>query len=189
MPDTVLHTLETAPDASRPLLEKSIKSFGRVTGLQSVMAASPGLLEGYQHLHRLAVEGTAFTPEERHVVWLTINVVNECHYCVPAHTGLAIREGIPEEIIEALRNETPLPDARLEALRRFTLALRETHGRPGDAELAAFAEAGFDDRAIMDIILIYAQKVMSNFTNAIFETPLDRPNEKYRWERRRTDTP
>ena len=59
MVTTTVHTLETAPDASKPLLENSIKAFGRLPSLHGVMATSPGLLEGYQHLHRLAIHGTA----------------------------------------------------------------------------------------------------------------------------------
>ena len=177
---TKVHTLESAPEASKPLLEKSIKGFGRLPSLHAVMAESPQMLEGYQRLHQLAVE-TAFTPEERTVVWMTVNVVNRCHYCVPAHTGIAKREKIDAAIVEALRNETPLPDSKLEALRTFTLAVRDSHGRPDAAELAAFRAAGFDDRAVLDVILIIAQKVMSNFTNSIFETPTDAAFEQFLW--------
>lgn len=184
MPTTVVHTLDTAPEASKPLLEGSIKAFGRLPSLHGVMAESPGLLEGYQHLHRLAIEGTAFTPEERTVVWMTVNVANECHYCVPAHTGIARREKIAGDIIAALRDETPLPDPRLEALRDFTLAVRETHGRPSPEAIAAFEAAGYGNRAILDVILITAQKVMSNFTNAIFATPTDAAFAPFLWTRR-----
>ena len=181
MVTTTVHDLETAPDASKPLLENSIKAFGRLPSLHGVMAASPGLLEGYQHLHRLAIEGTAFTPEERTVVWMTVNVANRCHYCVPAHTGIAKREKIDDAIVNALRDETPLP-AKLEALRDFTLEVRETHGRPGQGAIDAFFAAGFDERAILDVILIVAQKVMSNFTNAIFDTPTDAAFAPFAWE-------
>ncbi len=117
MVTTTVHTLDTAPEASKPLLENSIKAFGRLPSLHGVMATSPGLLEGYQHLHRLAIHGTAFTPEERTVVWMTVNVVNRCHYCVPAHTGIAKMEKIDESIVNALRDETPLPE-KLEACAR-----------------------------------------------------------------------
>ena len=67
MPATVVHALETASDACKPLLENSIKAYDRLPSLHGVMATSPGLLEGYRHLHRLAVLATAFTPEERTV--------------------------------------------------------------------------------------------------------------------------
>ncbi|MEL7133051.1 MAG: carboxymuconolactone decarboxylase family protein [Pseudomonadota bacterium] len=185
MVTTTVHNLDTAPEASVPLLENSIRAFGRLPSLHGVMAESPGLLEGYQHLHRLAIEGTAFTPEERTVVWMTVNVANACHYCVPAHTGIAKREKIDEGIINALRDETPLPE-KLEALRRFTLVVRETHGRPGADAIAAFEAAGYGERAILDVILIIAQKVMSNFTNSLFETPTDSAFAPFAWEPKST---
>jgi len=181
MVTTTVHTIDTAPEASRPLLETSVKAFGRLPSLHGVMAESPGLLDGYQHLHRLAINGTAFSPEERTVVWMTVNVANRCHYCVPAHTGIAKMEKIDGSIVNALRDETPLP-AKLEALRTFTLALRESHGHPGADAIAAFEAAGYGERAILDAILIYAQKVMSNFTNAIFDTPIDAAFAAFAWE-------
>lgn len=46
MTDFPIHSLETAPEKSRPLLEASRKSFGRVPGLYAVMAEAPALLEG-----------------------------------------------------------------------------------------------------------------------------------------------
>lgn len=181
MVTTTVHTLDTAPEASKPLLENSIKAFGRLPSLHGVMATSPGLLEGYQHLHRLAIHGTAFTSEERTVVWMTVNVANRCHYCVPAHTGIAKMEKIDESIVNALRDETPLPE-KLEALRTFTLAIRDTHGRPGADAIAAFEAAGYDERAILDTVLIYGQKVLSNFTNSLFDTPTDAAFAPFAWE-------
>ncbi|WP_299047870.1 carboxymuconolactone decarboxylase family protein [uncultured Tateyamaria sp.] len=180
MVTTTVHILDTAPRASVPLLEDLIRTYGRLPNLHGVMAESPGLLEAYLHLHRLAIEGTAFTPEERTVVWMTANVANASHYCVPAHTAIAHRETIDARIVQALRDETPLPP-RLEALRDFTLALRESHGRPGADAIAAFEAAGYGERAILDTILIYAQKVMSNFTNAVFDTPTDIALAPFAW--------
>ena len=50
------HDLESAPEASKPLLEKSQAAFGRLPGLHKVMAESPQHLEGYQVLHGLFLQ-------------------------------------------------------------------------------------------------------------------------------------
>lgn len=181
MAEPTIHTLETAPDGSKPLLEKSKKAAGRIPGLHGVMATSPALLDGYQHLHALVVGKTGFDATERTVVWQSINVEHACHYCVPAHTAIARKDEVDDEVTEALRNETPLPDARLEALRDFTLAVVRDRGNVGDEDVEAFRAAGYDDRAILDVILIVGQKVMSNYTNHIFETPVDEPFRKFAW--------
>lgn len=91
MTNITIHTIESAPEESCPFLEHSQKAVGRVPGLHGVMAESPALLDGYNHLHRLFQEETSFDKDEITVVWQTINVEHVCHYCVPAHTGMDVK--------------------------------------------------------------------------------------------------
>ncbi|PJE38049.1 carboxymuconolactone decarboxylase [Pseudooceanicola lipolyticus] len=170
-----------APAEAVPLIEKSKAAFGRLPGLHAVMAGAPALLDGYQVLHRLFAEETSFDADEKTVVWQTINVAHECHYCVPAHTGIAKAMKVSDEISNALRDETPLPSAKLEALRSFTLAMLESRGRPSEAQMQAFLDAGYNQRHVLEIILGLAQKVMSNYTNHIAETPVDEGMKKFAW--------
>ncbi len=183
MADFPLHDLETAPDASKPLLEKSQAAFGRLPGLHRTMAEAPALLEGYQILHKLFAENTSFDKDEITVVWQTINVEHECHYCVPAHTGIAKMMGVDDAISEALRNETPLPTPRLEALRTFTLILVRERGFASDADVQTFLDAGFTQRQILEIVLGISQKVMSNYTNHLAQTPVDQVMQKFLWDK------
>lgn len=178
-----LHTLEDAPEQSRALLEDSQKSFGRVPGLHAVMAEAPALLDGYKHLHRLFAQQTSFDKDELTVVWQAINVEHACHYCVPAHTGIAKAMKVDDAITEALRNETPLPTPRLEALRDFTLAMVRQRGNVSEAQVQAFLDAGFTQRQILEVILGVAQKVMSNYTNHLAQTPVDAPMQAFAWEK------
>ncbi|MFC3616225.1 carboxymuconolactone decarboxylase family protein [Lutimaribacter marinistellae] len=171
----------TASEAALPLIEKSKAAFGRLPGLHAVMARAPALLDGYQVLHRLFAEETSFDAEEKTVVWQTINVAHECHYCVPAHTGIAKAMKVSDEISNALRDETPLPTAKLEALRTFTLAMLESRGNPTEAQLEAFYAAGYGEQQVLEVILGLAQKVMSNYTNHVADTPVDEPMKKFAW--------
>ncbi|SHH26049.1 alkylhydroperoxidase AhpD family core domain-containing protein [Cognatiyoonia sediminum] len=182
MTDFPSHDLETAPEGSKPLLENSQKAFGRLPGLHKVMAESPQVLEGYQLLHKLFTE-TAFDADEMTVVWQTINVEHECHYCVPAHTGIAKRMKVSDEISNALRDETPLPTAKLEALRVFTLQMLRQRGNVTDEQIQTFFDAGYDHRAVLEIILGLSQKVMSNYINHVAETPLDDVVKPLAWTR------
>ncbi|WP_321342591.1 carboxymuconolactone decarboxylase family protein [Breoghania sp.] len=184
MTEFTTHTLESAPEASRPFLEDSLKSFGRVPGMHAVMAEAPALLEGYKVLHKLFAQDTSFDKDELTVVWQAINVEHECHYCVPAHTGIAKMMKVDDAISEALRNETPLPNARLEALRTFTLQVVRQRGDVTDAQAQTFLDAGFTKRQILEVILGVSQKVMSNYTNHLAETPVDKPMQAFAWEKR-----
>ncbi|WP_424986111.1 carboxymuconolactone decarboxylase family protein [Microbulbifer sp. S227A] len=182
MTQFTIHTEDSAPEASKPLVAKSIAANGRLPGLHGVMAEAPGLLEGYQKLHELFMN-SSFDKDELTVVWQAINVENECHYCVPAHTGIAKMMKVDDAITEALRNETPLPTPRLEALRSFTLKLVRERGFVSDADVQAFLDAGFTQRNILEVILGYSQKIMSNYTNHLAKTPVDKVFEKYAWSR------
>lgn len=178
-----LHDKSSAPAESRPLLENSEKALGMIPSLHAVMAEAPGLLEGYQTLHRLFTE-TSFDATEQTVVWQTINVEHECHYCVPAHTGIAKMTDVPDEVTEALRNETPLPSAKLEALRDFTLSVVRGRGNVDNAAVQRFLDAGYTKRQILEVVLGVSQKVMSNYTNHLADTPIDKPFQQFEWRRR-----
>lgn len=175
-----IHDIESAPDASKPLLENSVKAFGRIPNLHAVMAESPEHLEAYKTLHSL-FERTSLSKVERNVVWMTINVENSCHYCVPAHTAIALMQGVDGEIVDALRAGSPLKDSRLEALRQFTLALVRQRGRLKDPQVAHFMEAGFTQRHILDVLLGLAHKTLSNYANHLAETPVDEAFAKFEW--------
>jgi len=180
------HDLDTAPEASKPLLEQSQKAFGRLPGLHKVLAESPQAYEGYQVLHKLFTE-TDFDAEELTVVWQAINVENECHYCVPAHTGIAKMMKVSDEISDALRNETALPTPKLEALRTFTVQMFRQRGNVSDDQMNAFFDAGYGHRAVLDVILGMAQKTISNYVNHVAQTPVDDVFKPLAWER--GDTP
>lgn len=176
------HDLDTAPEASKPLLENSQKAFGRLPGLHKVLAESPQAYEAYQLLHKLFTE-TDFDADELTVVWQSINVEHSCHYCVPAHTGIAKMMKVSEEITNALRNETPLPIAKLEALRTFTIQMVRERGNATDAQIETFFSAGYSHRAVLDVILGIAQKTMSNYVNHVAVTPVDEVFHPLKWNR------
>lgn len=178
-----IHNIKTAPEASKTLLEQSQKANGMIPGLHGVLAGAPGLLEGYQTLHKLFTE-SSFNAEELTVVWQTINVEHECHYCVPAHTAIANMMKVDPAITEALRNGTELPTEKLQALHAFTLAMVRSRGQITPEELQAFYMAGYEERQVLEVILGLSQKVISNYTNHIANTPVDAPFQKFAWSKK-----
>lgn len=177
-----IHNIETAPEGSKALLETSQKAYGMIPGLHGVLAGSPDILEAYQTIHELFVN-SSFNEEELTVVWQTINVEHACHYCVPAHTGIAKMMKVDDAITEALRNETPLENAKLEALRTMTLTIVRNRGHVSQAELEAFYTAGYGEKQVLEIILGLSQKVISNYTNHIANTPVDAGFKKFAWSK------
>lgn len=181
MTDFTLHTVETAPEKSKPILEQSQKTNGMLPNLHAVMAEAPGLLEGYQVLHKLFMD-SSFDAEELTVVWQTINVEHNCTYCVPAHTAIAHSMKVSDDLIEALRNTKTMPTEKLQVLHETTLAMVRERGIVSDDVVQKFYAAGYGQRQLLEIILCLSQKVMSNYTNHVAETPLDEPFKKFAWK-------
>ncbi|MGJ8735635.1 carboxymuconolactone decarboxylase family protein [Zobellia laminariae] len=182
MSTLTIHTLETAPAESKPLLENSVKSFGSIPNLHGVLAESPGLLKAYQSLHELFVN-SSFNNDELTVVWQTINVEHACHYCVPAHTAIAKMMKVDDAITEALRNGTKLPSEKLQVLHETTLKVVRERGNISEEDIQTFYEAGYEKRQLLEIVLGLSQKVISNYVNHIAETPVDAPFQKFAWKK------
>lgn len=177
-----LHTVDSAPAKSKAILEGAQKQMGMVPGLYAVMAESPETLKAYTQLHQLFTQ-TSFDAEELTVVWQTINVEHECHYCVPAHTGIAHSMKVDAELIEALRNDTAMPTEKLQALKDFTLSMVRNRGNVPEAEVTAFYNAGYGPQQVLEVILGLSQKVISNYVNHMADTPVDKVFEKFAWHK------
>jgi len=177
-----IHSIDTAPEASKPILEASVKSFGMLPGLHGALAESPKALEAYKTLHQLFSE-SSFNAEELTVVWQTINVEHECHYCVPAHTGIAHMMKVDPALTEALRNQQPMTTDKLQVLHDTTLEIVRNRGHLSDTQAEAFYNAGYSNQQLIEIVLGLAQKVMSNYTNHLANTPVDKAFEKYIWNK------
>ncbi|ABG42551.1 conserved hypothetical protein [Paraglaciecola sp. T6c] len=181
MTDFTFHTVETAPEKSKSILEKSLKTNGMIPNLHAVMAEAPGLLEGYQVLHKLFMD-SSFDAEELTVVWQTINVEHNCTYCVPAHTAIANSMKVSAELTEALRNREAMPTEKLQVLHDTTLAMVRERGAVSDDVIQNFFAAGYGQRQLLEIILGLSQKVMSNYTNHVANTPVDEPFKTFAWK-------
>lgn len=175
-----LYNLEDSPPKSHPLLQNSVKDFGMIPNLHAVLAESPPTLEAYQNLHKL-FQKTSFNAAELTVVWQTINVEHECHYCVPAHTGIANIMKVDSAISDALRNRSALSDEKLQVLHLTTLALVRNRGRISEQELAEFFRVGYERCNLLEIILGISQKVISNYVNHLAETPIDKAFLQFEW--------
>ena len=183
MTTLTIHTIESAPEGSKPLLEGSVKAFGMLPNLHGVLAGSPQLLEAYQKLHQLFLD-TSFNAEEMTVVWQGINVEHACNYCVPAHTGIAHSMKVDSALIEALRNQQPMPTPKLQALLDMTLTIVRNRGHVSQQDLDSFYAEGYGEQQLLEIILAVSQKVISNYTNHIANTPVDAPFEKFAWSKK-----
>ncbi|MCK5665691.1 MAG: carboxymuconolactone decarboxylase family protein [Thiotrichaceae bacterium] len=151
MSEFTVHTLETAPQTSRTLLQNTEKQLGFIPNLFAVMAESSATLEAYQSLTKL-FEKTAFTATEKQLVLLSISRYRNCSYCLAAHGTLAKIQKVPTDIVFAVYYNQPLEDSKLEALRAFTRAVLKADGRVSKKELQAFYQAGYQQQHVLEVI-------------------------------------
>jgi uncharacterized peroxidase-related enzyme len=168
----ITHTIESAPEDSKPFLQDAKAAYSFVPNLLGNMATSPALLEGYMTLAGI-FDKTGLSETERQIILMTNNRLNGCTYCMAAHTTISQMAKVPSDVIDALRNNTPLADPKLEALRTFAAIVNEKRGWPEDSEIEDFLAAGYTRQAVLDVILGTSLKVMSNYTNHIAQTRLD----------------
>jgi uncharacterized peroxidase-related enzyme len=167
-----LHTAATASAAAAEILTQVEKAWGFVPNLHRILAESPAALEAYGTLWGIA-EKTSFTPVERNIAYLAIIFENECSYCMAGHSNLSRMAKVADSAIEAVRKGLPIADARLEALRVFAGKVTRERGVVSDSDVAAFIGAGFTKAHVLDVLVLAATKLISNYTNHIADTPLD----------------
>lgn len=173
MTDFPYHTLESAPAAARPILEAAQQAYGMLPNLYRKLAESPALVEGYWELGKIFAN-SSLTAEEQQVVLLATSTLNGCTYCVGAHSAIADMMNIPGAVTDAIRNGTPIDNARLEALRRFTQIIVGQRGWISGADMQGFLAAGYTQAQALDVILGVGLKTMSNYANHIMQTELDK---------------
>ncbi|MCX4027520.1 carboxymuconolactone decarboxylase family protein [Endozoicomonas sp. SM1973] len=165
------HTLESAPEGSKPLLSSSIANFGWIPNQSAIMAEAPTLLEAYQKAHDLFIE-SSLNDTEMAVVWICMGMEHNCDYTIKAHEYIARKSGVDENYFHALKYGEPLPE-KLEALRKFTVKLANCQGRVLPSDVETFMKAGFSRAQVFEVILGVSQKTMSNIMNNIVDTPVD----------------
>jgi alkylhydroperoxidase family enzyme len=177
----VYHTQESAPEASKALITKSIQAYGFLPKLHAVMAEAPIAYEAYLQNFDAFTQKSSLSPLEQQVVMMTANFDNRCHYCTAGHSMLMTMYKMPAEIIAALREGTVIHDSKLQALRDFTHALLEQRGHIGDEALNRFLTMGFSKAQALEVLVGLSAKLLSNFTNALAHTELDEPVKKFAW--------
>lgn len=176
-----LHTLESAPESVRTELQAAEKAYGAIPNLYRGFAASPVALKVYLNMNETLQQHGRLSPIEQQIVYLTVSGENGCSYCMGAHSTLAEMVQMPDEILTALRKQHPLSDAKLDALRKFTLSIMQQRGWVPEQDMNDFQSAGYDQSHLLEVLTILAQKTISNYYNHIAQTPLDGMFEKWAW--------
>ncbi len=82
-----VHTVDSAPEGSRDTLKALEAEFGKVLNIHGAMAHSPAVLETYAAIHSVLQDTGTFDARTREAMALAVAVVDDCSYCLAAHTA------------------------------------------------------------------------------------------------------
>ena len=172
MQEYEIHTIETAPEKSKPLLELFIRAVGFVPNLAGAVANSPVLANSLLGLFK-NVHGGSFTEAEMQVLLLTNAVTNSSSWPVAFHTTLGLKEGLDPADVQAIREGKLPKQKRYAALSGLAKKLIENRGQLNDDDVTAFLQAGFEREHLLEVIAVVAASTITNYAGKITNPPLE----------------
>lgn len=176
-----VYNQNTAKTESGTLLGVVEKMVGFVPNIFGVIAESTPGLHGFVELNNQFSQST-FDATEREIIQTAVSVENQCSYCVAGHTAFAEMQNVPADFIEAVRNDQPIKNPKLEALNQFTRILVRSKGMIPSQALENFLAAGYTPSQVLEVILGICVKTFSNLTNNTIGIPLDNEFKPYAWQ-------
>jgi uncharacterized peroxidase-related enzyme len=166
-------TIDNAPEASKPVMEKIKGKFGKVPNIFATLGTSPAALKALMGIFGALEEGT-LTGKPHEAIALRVGELNGCKYCTAAHTAKAKMAGAtPEEAVDFRKGKSS--DAKIQSLIKLAEKLNEKRGNLSDGELAAARGAGLTDAEILETLAIVICNVYTNAINALVKTEVDFP--------------
>jgi alkylhydroperoxidase family enzyme len=175
-----IHTIESAPEQSKPSLEALQGGFGMIPNIAGAMSTSPVLIGSLVALFS-KVHGGSFTEEQVQILLLTNAVTNSCTWAVAFHTFLSLKEGVDPSDVQAIRERRIPRNPKDAALSTLARTLIEKRGHLDDEDAAKFLEAGFGKDHLLEVIAAVAASTITNYTGNVTLPPLEAPFQESVW--------
>jgi len=174
----------TISEKSKSMLEASQKAMGFVPNMYKYMAANTANLDAYSYAYDSFRRHSGFSPVEQEVILLSVSYVNNCEYCMAAHSFVGDKMSkVPIEITDAIRAGKTLPDDRLNALSQFTKQMVEKRAWVSRENVEAFFSQGYNPSHVLGVVSGIAVKTLSNYSNHLTQPDLDQIFESRKWNK------
>lgn len=174
------HTIESAPEQSKPVLRQLKETFGVIPNIAGAMAVSPVLINGFIGLFE-RVHASSLTEQEIQTLLLTNAVTNESEWPVAFHTALALKQGVVPADVDAIRRGGLPGDAKLAAVSALARKLIETRGHVAESDRNRFFDAGFSGEQLLEVIAVVAASTITNYTSSVARPKLEAAFEEFAW--------
>jgi len=163
---------EVAPEA-QTTFDMLKKVAGKVPNLYATIGYSANALNSYMAYVQAQAKGT-FHHKEREAVFLIVSQLNGCEYCLASHTQSAIKSGWTEDETLQLR-AGKFPDKKWAAIYSFIDAVIQNRGQVGDTILQSVYDAGYNEKSVMDLMVLINVMSFTNYTFRLTNIPIDFP--------------
>jgi uncharacterized peroxidase-related enzyme len=147
-------------------------AYGMVPNLYATFALNETALADYLALQN---RKSTLSAKEREIINLVVSQVNDCKYCVPAHTALGKMHGFTDDQILEIRRAQISFDGKYDALAKFVKETTINRGRPSENAADALFDAGYTKANVVDIMVIIGDKIISNYLHNFTQIPVDWP--------------
>jgi len=157
---------------NQAIFDKLKVNLGMVPNLYAYFAKNETALEDYLTLQS---RKGVLNPKEREVINLVVSQVNNCKYCLAAHTAVSGMLGFSSEQIIQIRLAEVSFDSKLDALAKFVKDTTISRGKPGTEITDRLFAAGYNEESLVDIVIGVGDKTISNYLHGITDLPVDFP--------------
>lgn len=148
------------------------KGIGFVPNLYAYIGKNETALADYLALQN---RKSTLSGKEREIINLVVSQVNECAYCLAAHTALGKMNGFTDDQILEIRNGHASFNDKLNTLAQFVKETTLNRGKTSDETTAALLNAGYTEAQLIDIIIVIGDKTITNYLHGITHLPIDFP--------------
>jgi AhpD family alkylhydroperoxidase len=173
-----IHSIESAPAQSKPVLQQLEQTFGFIPNIAGAMAESPVLIGAFIDLFQKVHAGT-FNEAQIQTLLLTNAVTNACTWAVAFHTALALNQGLTSADVDAIRAGRVPEDRQHAALSTLTRTAIEKRGHLDTQDVGAFLEAGFRRDQVLEVLAVAAASTITNYVGNITQPPLEAQFQAY----------
>ncbi|WP_288955489.1 carboxymuconolactone decarboxylase family protein [uncultured Polaribacter sp.] len=118
---------------------------------------------------------TSLSNKEKEVINLAVSQVNECIYCLSAHTAIGKMNGFSDSAILELRAGNAPFDSKLDALAKFAKSVAINRGAATQETVENFYAAGYTKGSLADVIVQIGEITITNYFHRTTEVPVDFP--------------
>jgi uncharacterized peroxidase-related enzyme len=165
-------TREEVSETNQGLFDNLEKNLGMVPNLYAYFGKNETALADYLAFQ---MRKSSLTAKEREVINLVVSQVNNCKYCLAAHTVVGKMNGFSDEQILEIRQAVIGFDDKLAALAKFVKETTLSRGEPSAEAVEAIFNAGYTEASLIDILIVIGDKIISNYLHKITQLAIDFP--------------